>query len=51
MLVYFECCASMYAAISREKQIKGWLRNKKIDLIETLDPTWKDLYSDLCWSS
>ena len=50
-LVYFECCNSIYDAISREKQIKGWLRNRKIDLIEAQNPTWKDLYSDLCWSS
>jgi len=31
------------SAISREKQIKGWLRSKKIALIESMNPTWDDL--------
>jgi putative endonuclease len=30
-------------AIAREKQIKGWLREKKIALIESINPEWKDL--------
>jgi len=30
-------------AISREKEIKGWRRQKKIDLVQTLNPKWKDL--------
>ncbi len=34
------------AAISREKQIKGWLRNKKIALIESVNPQWKDLSAE-----
>jgi putative endonuclease len=34
------------AAISREKQIKGWLRSKKIALIETENPNWSDLSVD-----
>jgi putative endonuclease len=42
-LVYFEETSDINAAISREKQIKGWLRKKKIALIESLNPGWKDL--------
>lgn len=42
-LVYFEQTADIRLAIAREKQIKGWLRKKKIDLIESLNPEWKDL--------
>jgi len=42
MLVYFEMTTDAKAAISREKQIKGWLRSKKIDLIESVNPDWKD---------
>ena len=42
-LVYFEEFPSPKAAIEREKQIKGWLRRKKVALIESLNPRWKDL--------
>jgi putative endonuclease len=42
-LVYFEETNDINAAISREKQIKGWLRKKKIALIESINPGWKDL--------
>jgi putative endonuclease len=42
-LVYFEETSDVNAAISREKQIKGWLREKKITLIELMNPEWKDL--------
>jgi putative endonuclease len=42
-LVYFEVTEDVDVAISREKQIKGWLRNKKIALIESANPTWDDL--------
>ena len=42
-LVYFEVTDSPYAAIAREKQIKGWRREKKIALIEKGNPTWEDL--------
>jgi putative endonuclease len=42
-LVYFEETNDIRAAISREKQIKGWLRKKKIALIESMNPGWKDL--------
>jgi len=42
-LVYCEDFHDVRAAISREKQIKGWLRAKKIALIESINPRWKDL--------
>ena len=42
-LAYFEEFGDIRAAIGREKQIKGWLRCKKIALIESLNPEWRDL--------
>ncbi len=42
-LVYFEATSDIRAAIAREKQIKGWLRSKKIALIESMNPEWRDL--------
>ena len=42
-LVYFEETSDINAAISREKQIKGWFRKKKIALIESMNLEWKDL--------
>ena len=42
-LVYFEETTNVSSAIAREKQIKSWRRAKKIDLIETSNPQWKDL--------
>lgn len=45
-LVYYEETGDAAAAIAREKQIKGWLRAKKIALIDTLNPRWEDLSED-----
>ncbi|TET87814.1 MAG: GIY-YIG nuclease family protein, partial [Dehalococcoidia bacterium] len=42
-LVYYEVTNDVQAAIEREKQIKGWLRKKKIALIEAMNPRWADL--------
>jgi len=42
-LVYYEATNDVHAAIAREKQIKGWRRSKKTDLIESVNRTWKDL--------
>ncbi len=42
-LVFFESTDDIMVAIAREKQIKGMLRNKKIELIKALNPQWKDL--------
>ena len=45
-LVYFERYLSPRSAIAREKQLKGWLRAKKIGLIERENPTWEDLAAE-----
>ncbi len=45
-LVYVESTNDVIAAITREKQIKGWTRAKKISLIESLNPDWRDLSLD-----
>ena len=42
-LVYYEATQDVNSAIYREKQIKGWLRAKKIALIESTNPKWTDL--------
>jgi putative endonuclease len=46
-LVHYETFADVRAAIAREKQIKGWLRKKKVALIEATNPSWRDLAEDL----
>ncbi len=45
-LVYFECTSDIKAAIAREKQIKGWTRQKKNELIESMNALWVDLSED-----
>jgi putative endonuclease len=45
-LVYFECGGDIMSAISREKQIKGGSRAKKIALINSINPEWRDLSED-----
>ena len=45
-LVYFECTTDVKAAISREKQIKGWTRDKKDALVASQNPHWCDLSKD-----
>jgi len=42
-LVYYEDTPDVIAAITREKELKGWRRDKKTALIKTMNPTWKDL--------
>ena len=42
-LVYFEACSSVDDSISREKQLKGWRRTKKEEIINMQNPQWKDL--------
>lgn len=42
-LAYFKNTPSVMDAITREKEIKGWNRSKKIELVESVNPTWKDL--------
>ncbi len=46
-LIYYEASREVESAISREKQIKGGSREKKIRLIETINPEWKDLYEEM----
>jgi len=46
-LVWYELHATMENAITREKQIKAGSRKKKIQLIETANPDWRDLYADI----
>jgi len=46
-LVYFEIGNGMEGCILREKQIKAGSRQKKIQLIEGMNPQWKDLYDDI----
>jgi putative endonuclease len=46
-LVYFESTADPNAAIAREKQLKRWRRQWKIDLIERENPEWRDIHDDL----
>lgn len=47
MLVWFETTPSIEAAIMREKQIKKWNRAWKIEMIEKMNPEWKDLYFEI----
>jgi putative endonuclease len=46
-LVYFETTANVISAIEREKELKGWVRKKKVELIERVNPAWRDLAADL----
>ena len=46
-LVYYEAFDEVRAAITREKQIKGGSRQKKIDLVNNMNSEWRDLYDDL----
>ena len=46
-LVYFEFTSDINSAIQREKQIKAGSRQKKIDLINSINPEWKDLYNEI----
>jgi putative endonuclease len=50
-LVYFECFGDVVKAIAREKQIKGWRRETKIVLIESMNPSWRDLRETLLQSA
>lgn len=46
-LVYYEIGNDVRTTIAREKQIKGGSRKKKIDLINGMNPEWKDLYDEI----
>lgn len=45
-LVYYEIFNTAYDAIDREKQIKAGSRKKKLDIVNSVNPKWKDLYLD-----
>jgi putative endonuclease len=47
LLVWFEMHDDMESAIVREKQLKKWNRGWKIELVEKMNPTWRDLYQEL----
>jgi len=46
-LVYYEVCEDIRSAIGRERQIKGGSRQKKINLVNNLNPDWRDLYDEI----
>jgi putative endonuclease len=46
-LVYFELANDINSALQREKQLKKWNRNWKMELIETNNPLWEDLYKNI----
>ncbi len=47
LLVYYEAHENMYSAITREKRLKKWNREWKIQLIESMNPAWRDLYNEI----
>jgi putative endonuclease len=47
MLVWYEAHETMESAIAREKNIKAWKRLWKLDLIESLNPDWNDLFDQI----
>ncbi len=46
-LVYYEIFSDAYNAISREKQIKSWQRKRKLELVKSMNPLFRDLYDGL----
>ena len=42
-LIYYETFGDVWSAIAREKQIKGWVRRRKVELIASMNPEWHDL--------
>ena len=46
-LVYVELCESIFDAIHREKQLKWWKRAWKVELIESVNPEWRDLWEEM----
>ena len=47
LLVYYETTSDVKSAIEREKQIKGWNRRRKNELVESINPKWLDLYESI----
>ncbi|WP_375205390.1 GIY-YIG nuclease family protein [Hyphococcus sp.] len=48
LLVWYDVFDYVYAAIQREKNIKKWPRKWKLNLIESVNPDWRDLYDEVC---
>lgn len=48
-LIYYEQYDDITDAIAREKQLKKWNHSWKVDLINSKNPSWKDLYPDICF--
>ncbi|MHB8831216.1 MAG: GIY-YIG nuclease family protein [Patescibacteria group bacterium] len=46
-LVYYEVTNDPYVAIAREKEIKGWTRDRKNSLVNSTNPDWEDLYENI----
>ena len=46
-LVYFESTPDVRVALEREKQIKSWKRKRKNDLVNSMNPSWKELYDSI----
>ncbi len=46
-LVYYEGTSDVRVALEREKQIKGWVRRKKNELVNSMNPQWEDLYESI----
>lgn len=46
-LIYYEIAKDINEAIKREKQIKGWSRTKKEELIRSFNPEWRDLFEEI----
>jgi putative endonuclease len=46
-LIYYEETQDAVAAIEREKQIKGWSRKRKVELVNSFNPDWDDLYEGI----
>jgi putative endonuclease len=47
-LVWYEVHSDILEAIRREKLIKKWRRDWKVNLIQAMNPEWRDLYADIC---
>jgi putative endonuclease len=48
VLVWYEQHEDVIAAITREKRIKKWHRDWKVNLIQSVNPAWRDLYGEIC---
>ncbi len=46
-LVYYDTCGDVLSVIAREKQIKSWSRKRKNELIESMNPEWRELYDEV----